>query len=226
MFTNRQLIRIISLFSLLVCLLFITACSNAEQDLALERVSLSKHACISSSSFTPHLPLGVNDQIKAPALAGGTVRSGDFLISLWLICDPSLASDDPDFPEYSWQEFSEVRYLGLLSGWEYLGDPPDQEIKESLTINGEVISGHIIASHTDPERSLSRGEGHASYGPINTENQIVAQALAAGEPVDIVLTIFGSKTLAEVHLSASFEETPDGYRLLSAEILTNTGKLP
>ncbi|MGB2954980.1 MAG: hypothetical protein WBB64_03320 [Anaerolineales bacterium] len=226
MLTNSQLIRIISLFSLLVCLPFITACSNAEQDLPLERVSLSKHACISGSSFTPHLPLGVNDQIKAPALAGGTVRSGDFLISLWLICDPSLASDDPDFPEYSWQEFSEVRYLGFLSGWEYLGDPPDQEIKESLTINGEVISGHIIASHTDPERSLSRGEGHASYGPINTENQIVAQALAAGEPVDIVLTIFGSKTLAEVHLRASFEETPDGYRLLSAEILTNTGKLP
>ena len=226
MLTNRQLIRIISLFSLIVCLPFITACSNAEQDLPLERVSLSKHACISGSSLTPHLTLGINDQIKAPALTGGTVRSGDFLISLWLICDPSLASDDPDFPEYSWQEFSEVRYLGFFSGWEYLGDPPDQEIKESLTINGEVISGHIIASHTDPERSLSRGDGHASYGPINTENQIIAQALAAGEPVDIVLTIFGSKTLAEVHLRASFEETPDGYRLLSAEILTNTGKLP
>jgi hypothetical protein len=226
MLTNRQLIRIISLFSLLVCLPFITACSNAEQDLPLERVSLSKHACINGSSLTPHLQLGVNDQIKAPALAGGTVRSGDFLISLWLICDPSLASDDPDFPEYSWQEFSEVRYMGFLSIWEYLGNPPDQEIKESLTINGEVISGHIIASHTDPERSLSRGAGHASYGPINTGNQIVAQALAAGEPVDIVLTIFGSKTLAEVHLRASFEETPDGYRLLSAEILTNTGKLP
>jgi len=226
MLTNRQLIRIISLFSLLVCLPFITACSNAEQDLPLERVSLSKHACINGSSLTPHLTLGVNDQIKAPALTGGTVRSGDFLISLWLICDPSLASDDPDFPEYSWQEFSEVRYLGFFSGWEYLGDPPDQEIKESLTINGEVISGHIIASHTDPERSLSRGEGHASYGPINTENQIIAQALAAGKPVDIVLTIFGSKTLAEVHLRALFEETPDGYRLLSAEILTNTGKLP
>ena len=226
MLTNRQLIRIISLFSLLVCLPFITACSNAEQDLPLERVSLSKHACISGSSLIPHLPLGVNEQIKAPALAGGAVRSGDFLISLWLICDPSLASDDPDFPEYSWQEFSEVRYLGFLSGWEYLGDPPDQEIKESLTINGEVISGYIIASHTDPERSLSRGEGHASYGPINTENQIVARALAAGEPVDIVLTISGSKTLAELHLRASFEESPDGYRLLSAEILTNTGKLP
>lgn len=226
MLTNRQLIRIISLFSLLVCLPFITACSTAEQDLPLERVSLSKHACISGSSLTPHLPLGVNEQIKAPALAGGAVRSGDFLISLWLICDPSLASDDPDFPEYSWQEFSEVRYLGFLSGWEYLGDPPNQEIKESLTINGEVISGHIIASHTDPERSLSRGEGHARYGPINTENQIVARALAAGEPVEIVLTISGSKILAEVHLRASFEESPDGYRLLSAEILTDTGKLP
>jgi len=226
MLTNRQLIRIISLFSLLVCLPFITACSNAEQDLPLTRVSLSKHACIKGSSLMPHLSLGVNEQIKAPALAGGTVRSGDFLISLWLICDPSLSSDDPEFPDYSWEEFSEVRNLGFLSAWQYLGDPPDQEIKESLIINGEVITEQIIMSHTDPERSLSRFSGQGKYGPINTENQIVAHSIAAGEPVDFLLTFSSSITLAEVRLRASFEESPDGYRLLSAEILTNTGKLP
>lgn len=222
----RLLIRIITFFALLVWVPFLAACSSTEQDLPLERVSLSKHACISGSSFTPHLPLGVNEQIKAPTLAGGTVRSGDFLISLWLICDPSLASDDPDFPEYSWQEFSEVRYLGFLSGWEYLGDPPEQEIKQSLTINGEVIGEHMIVSHGDPERSLSRGEGQAKYGPINTENQIVAHSIAAGEPVDFLLTISASKTLAEVRLRVLFEESPDGYRLLSAEIMENAGKLP
>ncbi len=226
MLTNKKLIRIISLLSLLVCLPFFTACSTPEQDHPLTRVSLSNHACINGNSLTPHLRLGINEQIMAPALTGGAVRSGDFLISLWLICDPSLASDDPDFPEYSWQGFSEVRYLGFLSGWEYLGDPPDQEIKESLTINGEVISGQIIASQTDPEISLSRGRGHSEYGPINTENQIVARALVAGDPVDIILTISGSKIIAKVHLRALFEESPDGYRLLSAEILTDTEKLP
>ncbi len=225
MLTNRQLIRIISLFSLLVCLPFITACSNAEQDLPLTRVSLSKHAC-QNPGTPPSLETGVNDQIDAPALAGGTVRSGDFLISLWLICDPSLSSDDPEFPDYSWEEFSEVRYLGFLSTWQYLGDPPDQEIKESMIINGEVITEQIIMSHTDPERSLSRFSGQRKYGPINTENQIVAHSIAAGEPVDFLLTFSSSITLAEVHLIASFEESPDGYRLLSAEILTNTGKLP
>ncbi len=174
----------------------------------------------------PHLSLGVNEQIKAPALAGGTVRSGDFLISLWLICDPSLVSDDPEFPEYSWQDFSEVRYLGFMYGLEYLGDPTEQEIKGSLTINGEVIGEHMISSHTDPERSLSSGEGRIIYGPINTESQIVAHSIAAGEPVDFLLTFSSSKTLAEVRLRALFEESPDGYRLLSAEIMENTGKLP
>ena len=225
MLTNRQLIRIISLFSLLVCSPFITACSNAEQDLPLARVSLSKHAC-QNPGTPPYLELGVNDQIDAPALAGGTVRSGDFLISLWLICDPSLSSDDPEFPDYSWEEFSEVRNLGFLYTWQYLGDPPDQEIKESMIINGEVINEYMIVSHTDPERSLSRFSGHGKYGPINTENQIVAHSIAAGEPVDFLLTFSSSQILAEAHLRASFEESPDGYRLLSAEILTNTGKLP
>jgi hypothetical protein len=222
----RLLIRIITLLALLVWIPFIAACSITKQDLPPTRVSLSKHACLNGNSLVPHLPLGINEQIKAPALVGGTIRSGDFLISLWLICDPSLVSDDPEFPEYSWQDFSEVRYLGFMYGLEYLGDPPEQEIKESLTINGEVIGEHMIASHTNPERSLSSGEGQIKYGPINTENQIVAQALAAGEPVDIVLTFSSSKTLAAVRLRVSFEESPDGYRLLSAEIMENTGKLP
>ena len=217
----RLLIRRIILLALLVWIPFIAACSSTKQDLPMTRVSLSKHACINGNSLMPHLPLGVNEQIKAPALAGGTVRSGDFLISLWLICDPSLSSDDPVDAQ-----FSEVRNLGFMYGLEYLGNPPEQEIKQSLTINGEVIGEHMISSHTDPERSLSSGEGQIIYGPINTESQIVAHSIAAGEPVDFLLTFSSSKTLAEVRLRALFEESPDGYRLLSAEIMENTGKLP
>jgi hypothetical protein len=208
--TNRQLSRIFPIFSLLLCLSFITACSNAKQDIPLERVSLSKYACVRySSDNVPHL------RFETPALAGGTVRSGDFLISLWLICDPRDASDDPDFP---WQERTEVRYMSFLYNWEYLGPPLDQEAKESLTFNGEIIDTHRIA----PERNLARGSSSTSYRSINTKEQIVARAIAAGEPVDIILTISGSETLAEVHLRALFEETPDGYRLLSATIQKNT----
>lgn len=219
------LIRTITLLALLVWIPFIASCSNAEGDLPQERISLSKRSCIDGGGLTPHLPLGVNEQIKATALTGGTVRSGDFLISLYLICDPSLTSDDPEFPEYSWQGYSEVRYLGLASEWEISGYHPDledQEIKEALTINGEAIHGNIIG----PQMGVSWGMGHGHYGPIMTENQIVARALATGEPIDIVLTISSSETLAAVHLRASFEETPDGYRLLSAEIREHTGKLP
>ncbi len=226
MLTNRPLIRIIFIFTFFVCLSSITTCSNAEQNSPPERASLSKHACIRANGSTPHLLVGINEQIEAPALAGGAVRSGDFLISLWLICNPSLASDDPNFPEYSWQEFSEVRYLSFLYNWEYLGLPLDQEAKASLTINGEIISVRTLAPRTAPETSLSRFASFTSYGPINTKNKIVAQALAAGEPIDIILTISGSEILAEAHLSASFEEAPDGgYRLLSADI-KKTEKLP
>jgi len=221
----RLLIRRITLLALLVWIPFIAACSSTKQDLPLKRVSLSKHACIKGSSLMPHLSLGVNEQIKAPALAGGTVRSGDFLISLWLICDPSLASDDPDFPEYSWQDFSEVRYLGLASGWEYIGTDPEHEdlgIRETLMINGEIINWR----NTGSQQLVTWGSGQLHYSPLNTENQIVAHSIAAGEPVDFLLTFSSSKTLAEVRLRASFEESPDGYRLLSAEIMENAGKLP
>jgi hypothetical protein len=167
--------------------------------------------------LVPHLPLGVNQQIKAPALTGGIIKSGDFLLSIYLICDPSLVSDDPEFPEYSWQGYSEVRYLGLAYGWEIIGYNPeleDLEIIDTLTINNEVIYGNVIG----PQMLVSWGMGQAHYGPISTENQRVARALIAGDPIDIVLTITSSDSEAAVHLRASFEETLDGYRLLSAEI--------
>lgn len=214
---HKRLLRVLSFIIMLLGVLPSTGCSKTEQVLPLERVSLSKHACNGGGGLSPHIPLGVNQQIKAPVLAGGAVRSGDFLISLYLICDPSLEADDPENLEYSWQEYSEVRYLGLASGWRIVGYNPDLEgldTKESLTINGEVIQG----MGGGPQIAVSYGTGFMHYGPINTENQIVARALEAGKPVEIVLTISTSKTLDAVRLQASFEETSDGYRLLSAEI--------
>ncbi len=218
--------------SLLVSMILISSCSvltnpsstPTEEDQPLERVSLSKRDCMNpNGGLVPHLTLGVNQQINANALAGGIVRSGDFLITIWLICDPTLVADDPDFPEYSWQEYSEVRYLGIASGWEIIGYNPeyeDLEIKEALTINGEDLHGNVIG----PQMAVSWGMGQGHYGPIGTEDQIVARALTAGEAIDVVLIISTTEILASAHLRVTFEETPDGYRLLSAEF--GEGGLP
>lgn len=212
--------------SMLVSIILISSCSvltkpgstPTEADQPLERVSLSKQDCMNANGgLVPHLPLGVNQQIKAPVLAGGIVRSGDFLISIFLICDPSLVSDDPLNPEYSWHGYSEVRYLGIADGWEITGYHPeleDLEIRSSLTINGVGLHGTVIG----PEMLASWGLGQGHYVPIVTENQIVAQALASGEPLEIIYKIAAPDVLASVRLLASFEESPEGYRLLSAEI--------
>jgi hypothetical protein len=210
----------ITLFALVVLFSLVTACANTKQDLLPSRVYLSRHAC-QTPGTTPYIELGINNQVKAPALAGGTVRSGDFLISLWLICDPTYNSDDAGDAQ-----FSEVRNLALMYAYEFFGDSPEYEIKETLTINGEVIGEHAINSRSDPEKSLSHGMGGSRQEPINTENQLVARAFVAGEPVDILLTFSSSTILAEVSLRAVFEQTAEGYQLLSAEILDNTGKLP
>lgn len=218
--------------SLLVSMLLISSCSVITQpdstpteiDQPLERVSLSKRDCMNANGgLIPHLQLGVNQQINANALAGGTVRSGDFLITIWLICDPTLVADDPENPEYSWQEYSEVRYLGIASGWEIIGYNPeyeDLEIKQALTVNGEGLHGKVIG----PQMMVSWGMGQGHYGPVGTEDQIVARALTAGEPIDVVLMISTTEILASAHLRVTFEETPDGYRLLSAEF--GKGDLP
>ena len=215
----KLMIANIGLFAVFVWFPLITSCSIVQQDLPLERVSLAKDACMNANSLlVPHLPLGVNDQIKAPSLAGGIIRSGDFLISLSLICDTSLDSDDPEKPAQPWQGYSEVRYLGIASGWEYVGNITNLEgleIKKSITINGEPI----LFNNAGPQRSSSWGSGELHYSPINSENQIVARAIASGEPVDIVLTVTDSITTTAVRLTATFEETPYGYQLLSAEIM-------
>src|SRR3990172_3973425 len=64
------------------------------------RLSLHNHAC-QEPELTPRLPVDEFEPAQKPILAGGTIISGDFLISLWLYCDPSRSSDDPNTPEFS-----------------------------------------------------------------------------------------------------------------------------
>ncbi|MCD4802005.1 MAG: hypothetical protein K8R16_03585 [Anaerolineales bacterium] len=162
----------------------------------------------------PHLPLGVNEQIKAPALAGGTVRSGDFLLSFWLFCDPTLTSDDPLNDDYS-----EVKNLAFLSAFRYFGEPLDQPINLNLTVNSETFNSFAYSASTNDQILILRGATGANYGRISTNDQTVAHSLITGEPVIFLFTVSTSELLASAQLIASFEETPDGYHLLNAEII-------
>jgi len=202
------------LFAVLVWFPLVTSCSTVEKDLPPEGVSLSKYACTYDDDLFPHVPLNTNEQIKAPALAGGTVMSGDFLISLWLMCDPSLSSGDPmsDF-------YSDVRNLAFLYTFKYLGKPLDQAIHLHLTANDETINSFTYSAGTDTQILIVPGPTSHIYAPIITKNQVVARSLVAGEPIDFLLTISTSQLLASAQLTASFEETLAGYRLSSAEIL-------
>lgn len=210
----NQIVRRITYIVLFVWLPLIGACSFTAKDKTQERVSLSKSACIDEGHFIPRIVIDENEEIKASVLAGGTVRSGDFLISLFLVCDPSLSSDDPMNDNYS-----EVRYLALSYASEYLGDPLDEEIKVSMTINDEITGTAILSGSNNDQIFIGRGATTQMYGPINTKNQLVAQSLVAGKLVDFLLTISTAKPLAAAHLTASFEETTDGYLLLNAEIV-------
>ncbi len=211
---NRLSFRLSILLLLFPLVSLLAGCSIVNQDLPPERASLSKHTCIDEGSFIPRLLMVDNQQIEATVLAGGTVRSGDFLISLFLVCDPSLTSDDPMNDNYS-----EVRYLALSYASEYLGDPLDEEIKVSMTINDEITGAAILSGSTNDQIFIGRGATTHMYGPFNTKNQLVAQSLVAGKPVDFLLTFSTSKPLAAAHLTAAFEETTDGYLLLNAEIV-------
>jgi len=124
MFASRVSIPFVLLASLVAC----------TSPPAPARLTLHKDAC-QEPGFTPLVPTDEFLPTPIPVLAGGTVVSGDFVISLWLYCDPSLSSDDPDLPG-----FSEVRYLGFRSEWQYLGRPIDHMSRTVITVNGEQVS--------------------------------------------------------------------------------------
>lgn len=215
MFNKHQLsIRNIIPLVFLLWTPLLTSCSNPDQDLPLEQVSLSKYACADDIIHIPRLPAGIDNETEAKALTGGTVRSGDFLLSLWLFCDPTLTSDDPLNDDYS-----EVKNLAFLSAFRYFGEPLDQPINLNLTVNSETFNSFAYSASTNDQILILRGATGANYGRIITNDQTVAHSLITGEPVIFLFTVSTSELLASAQLIASFEETPDGYHLLNAEII-------
>lgn len=202
----------LTLLAMVMSILLLTSCANTGEDPPLERISLSKEACLDEDILAPRLPESLKNGRELKVLGGGTVSSGDFLISLWLICDPTLTSADPTSEHYS-----DFQHLAMLTAYEYLGKPLDQELKISTAINGEEQGTAIISAGTETEIHIGRGGGHF-YQPFSTKALILPRALAAGEAVEFTLTVSTSSPLASAQLRAQFEETPDGYILHSAEI--------
>jgi len=198
MFASRVSIPFVLLASLVAC----------TSPPAPARLTLHQDAC-QEPGFTPLVPTDEFLPTPIPVLAGGTVVSGDFVISLWLYCDPSLSSDDPDLPG-----FSEVRYLGFRSEWQYLGRPIDHMSRTVITVNGEQVSssgsGPGVASR---EINVHMGE---------TRFPGLADALHASRPVEFLVTISAPDPLAAAALLATLETTPGGLMLATAKVEART----
>ena len=185
-------------FALLVAL---TACTSPPTP---ARLSLHEDAC-QEPGFTPLVPTDEFLPTQIPVLAGGTVASGDFLISLWLYCDPSLSSDDPNAPD-----FSEVRYLGFRSEWQYLGRPIDHRSRTVFTVNGEQVSSSGSGPGVD-RREINIHMGETSFPGL-------ADAARTSRPVEFLITISAPDPLAAAALLVTFESTPSGLMLTTATI--------
>jgi hypothetical protein len=140
-------------------------------------------------------------------LAGGTVTSNDFVIGIWLYCDPSLVSTDPLAPDYS-----EIGGLGLHWEWLYRGQTYEGSENEFMVINGEVSP----AGGSGPR--LQSGDAGATTGTIETASQVAAKAAAAGESIQFTLRIEAGGSITEASLTVTLKAFPDGYRLSSATL--------
>ena len=193
--------------TLLACVALLSACTMFTGGSPPQRASLDKHAC-QDPDFTPLLPANESQPGQRPILAGGTVASGQFLISMWLYCDPTLSEDDPNEPN-----FSEVRYLGYRSEWQYRGlRPIDHMVKTVTMANREGMD----AGGTGP--SLRLGDISTSATIIRTPSQVVARALERSQPVEFLITISAPEPLAAAILRVTFKPGPDGLQVATAEI--------
>ncbi len=174
------------------------------------RVYLSEHAC-----QRPYLTSLISQddfyEVQRPVLAGGVVTSGDFVIAIWLYCDPSLDSDDPYGGHYS-----EVRLLGFRYEWEHLGLPIETDSHTSVAINGDELSG------TGGGPGVGTGDTETTTGEITTPSQVVARAVANSQPVEFVVTISAPDRIASAVLRVLFASAPDGYRVVRSEVASGS----
>ena len=195
---------------LVLCALLGGACNALPQDRPPEHLSLARHAC-QEPGLTPVLPPDLQSGMDIPILAGGTVESGDFLISLWLYCDPSSPSDDLESSEYS-----EIGSLGFRYEWQYLG-PYLARATEPGAATVVTANGMVLLRDA-PGPPLSHGEIHAHTGSIRTEGQVISRAVASGDPVEFTITISAPDPTASAVLNVTFASAPDGVVLVDARI--------
>jgi len=169
-------------------------------------VSLSDQACIDAST-TPLLPRDDSIPVDKPVLAGGTVRSGDFSLAIWLYCDPSLSGTDPNG-----QSFSEIQHLGFRYEWEYLGAYTEVSTTTTSIVNGEQIN----QSGGGP--TLGLGDTETTTGEWRTPDLVAVEAILAGKPVEFAVTVMAPDPVAGAKLTVSFESSPNGYVITKAEL--------
>jgi hypothetical protein len=186
--------------------LALTGCAPpAPQPLAAAPTSLSLSACLGNEWSPTILPSSELPSYRL--LTGGTVTSDDFVLGMWLFCDPSLVPSDPFEPDYS-----EIGGLGLHWEWLYRGQTYEGNVTEELVVNGEVVPAGGSGPH------LQSGDAGATTGPIETPSGVAAKAAAAGQPIQFTLRINVGASITEASLTISLKPFPDGYRLASATL--------
>jgi hypothetical protein len=140
-------------------------------------------------------------------LAGGTLTSNDFIIGIWLYCDPSLTSTDPLAEGYS-----EIGRLGLDYQWLYRGPSSESSPRTSVIVNGEETRG----GGSGP--GLQSGDAEGSTGPIETPSRVAAKAAAAGQPIEFTVRIDVGGSVTTASLTVLLQAFPEGYRLSTSTV--------
>jgi hypothetical protein len=170
-------------------------------------IVLSKDAC-EQAWMTPLIPNDNNDFGDRPVLAGGSIRSGDFVVALWLYCDASLSDESIDGANYS-----EIGYLGIRTEWTYVGLPIEHGSSTILAVNGKQIN----ESGGGPR--IGTGDSESGEGPWRTPDLSVAQAVINGKPVEFLLSVYTPDPAAAAKLTVQFTPAKDGYVVARTELV-------
>jgi hypothetical protein len=135
-------------------------------------------------------------------LAGGSVRTGQFVIGIWLYWDTELSSTDYFSPEYS-----EISALGFRYEWIYLGLPVQGNTDTIVLVNG------VEASRDGFGPDLGTGSAGALTGPLKTEASTIAQAAASRKTVNYTVTVEAPNITESATLEVLFVQTEQGYYL-------------
>ena len=172
---------------------------------SIDPTPLARHSCIGDAE-APRLLTGDMTE-PVPILAGGSLRTGEFVIGIWLYCDPTLDSTD-----YFSPNFSEISHLGFRYEWMYLGLPVEGETETIISING------VEASRDGVGPGLNTGSAGALTGPLKTERRVIAEAASLGKPVEYLITVEAPHVTEAAVLYVRFTLAEEGYYVSEARL--------